>query len=467
MSFARILRSSALMGGAQVVVLAAGFLRSKVVALTVGVSGVGLVGVFSVFTSSIASVAGWGLGTAAVRVIASADETNKPRKIAAVRRLGVMLSGLGLLLALALFWPAAAMTFTGQQYLLELVIVGLAVPCMIASTAWSAILQASGDVKHLAKIQILGAVAGIVLGLPAIYVWGSLGIALSVLFAAAVSAAALWQAARKLSPPVSSTFTDSNDIRELVKLGGALVFIGWAGHFSAYIVRIIIIRSAGLDAAGYYQAAFAISGSLPGFIFAAMGTDFFPRISAAKTSAEANELLERQIQAGLLLGVPLIAILLTLGRPCMHLLYERSFDPALPLLTWMTWGVFFRLISWPLGFWLMARSSPKTVIVVECLGNGLSIVLPLLLMPIFGLVGAAVAFFIGCLAYAVIVIVAYRLKSGHWPALNAAIWVLASAAILLAAQAWSASQVSTYSAAAPAACIGVFCAWRCLKALNR
>ena len=455
------------MGGAQVVVLAAGFIRSKVVALTVGASGVGLVGVFSVFTSSIASVAGWGLGTAAVRVIASADETNKPGKIAAVRRLGVILSGLGLLLALALFWPAAAMTFTGQQYLLELAIVGLAVPFMIASTAWSAILQAGGNVKYLAKIQILGAVAGIVIGLPAIYVWGSLGIALSVFFAAAVSGAALWKAARNLSPPVSSIFTDSNDVRELVKLGGALVFIGWAGHFSAYIVRIIIIRSAGLDAAGYYQAAFAISGSLPGFIFAAMGTDFFPRISAAKTSVEANELLERQIQAGLLLGVPLIAMLLTLGRPCMYLLYERSFDPALPLLTWMTWGVFFRLISWPLGFWLIARSSPKTVIVVECLGNGLSIVLPLLLMPIFGMVGAAVAFFIGCLAYTVIVIVTYRLKSGHWPALHAAIWALVSAAVLLAAQAWSASQVSTYSAAAPAASIGVFCAWRCLKALNR
>jgi PST family polysaccharide transporter len=466
MSFARILRSSAIMGGAQVVVLAAGFVRSKVVALTVGVSGVGLVGVFSVFTTSIASVAGWGLGTAAVRVIASADEAHKPGKIAAVRRLGAILSGLGLLLALGLFWPAAAITFTGQQYLLELVIVGLAVPCMIASTAWSAILQASGAVKQLAKIQILGAVAGIVLGLPVIYVWGSLGIALSVLIAAVVSAAALWQAAHKLSPPDSSTFTDSNDLRELVKLGGALVFIGWAGHFSAYIVRIIIIRSAGLDAAGYYQAAFAISGSLPGFIFAAMGTDFFPRISAAKTSSEANELLERQIQAGLLLGVPLIAILLTLGRPCVHLLYERGFDPALPLLAWMTWGVFFRLISWPLGFWLMARSSPKTVIAVECLGNGLSIVLPLLLMPTFGLVGAAIAFFIGCLVYAIIVVVTYRLKSGHWPALHAALWAVLSAAVLLAAQAWSACQDSVYAGLVPVALTGAFCGWKCLKAIR-
>ena len=466
MSFARILRSSALMGGAQVVVLAAGFLRSKVVALTVGVSGVGLVGVFSVFTSSIASVAGWGLGTAAVRVIASANETNKPGKIAAVRRLGVILSGLGLLLALALFWPAAAMTFTGQQYLLELVIVGLAVPCMIASTAWSAILQASGDVKHLAKIQILGAVAGIVLGLPAIYVWGSLGIALSVLFAAAVSAAALWQAARKLSPPVSSTFTDSNDVRELLKLGGALVFIGWAGHFSAYIVRIIIIRSAGLDAAGYYQAAFAISGSLPGFIFAAMGADFFPRISAAKNSIEANELVERQIQAGLLLGAPFIAGLLTLGRPCLHFLYETSFDPALPLLSWMTWGIYFRLISWPLGFWLLARNSPKAVIAVECLGNGLSIILPLLLMPVFGIVGAAMAFFWGCFAYTIIIIATYRLKSGSWPAPRAARWAVISAAVLLAAQAWSAGQDSVYAGLVPVAIIGAFCGWKCLKAIR-
>ena len=59
MSFARILRSSALMGGAQVVVLAAGFVRSKVVALTVGVSGVGLVGVFSVFTTSIERIGEW------------------------------------------------------------------------------------------------------------------------------------------------------------------------------------------------------------------------------------------------------------------------------------------------------------------------------------------------------------------------------------------------------------------------
>ena len=49
MSFARILRSSALMGGAQIIVLAAAFVRAKAIALILGASGVGLIGIFNAF----------------------------------------------------------------------------------------------------------------------------------------------------------------------------------------------------------------------------------------------------------------------------------------------------------------------------------------------------------------------------------------------------------------------------------
>ena len=132
----------------------------------------------------------------------------------------------------------------------------------------------------------------------------------------------------------------------------------------------------------------------------------------------------------------------------------------------MTWGIYFRLISWPLGFWLLARNSPKAVIAVECLGNGLSIILPLLLMPVFGIVGAAMAFFWGCFAYTIIIIATYRLKSGSWPAPRAARWAVISAAVLLAAQAWSAGQDSVYAGLVPVAIIGAFCGWKCLKAIR-
>jgi O-antigen/teichoic acid export membrane protein len=54
-------------------------------------------------------------------------------------------------------------------------------------------LQASGKITSLAKVQIVAALAGLLLGLPAIHCWGVLGVALSILLAAAVPAVVLWR----------------------------------------------------------------------------------------------------------------------------------------------------------------------------------------------------------------------------------------------------------------------------------
>ena len=409
MSFARILRSSALMGGAQVVVLAAGFARAKVIALILGASGVGLIGIFNAFSGNVASFAGWGLGTSGVRLIAGAPDEQKPAKIAAVRRMGWALSLLGLALALLLFWPVGSATFASSQYAAEMAIVACAVPCVIASSAWSAVLQASGKVASLAKVQIAGALAGLLLGLPAIFLWGTIGIALSILFAAAVPAFVLWRAARAECQVSAGSSPESADLGRLVKLGGALMLVGWLGQLSAYVVRLAIVRTEGLDAAGYYQAAFAISGSLPGFVFAAMGADFFPRVAAAKDEEEARQITEKQILAGLLLGVPVIIGLLTLGKFCVHLLYANSFAAAIPLLTWMTWGVFVRIIAWPLGFRLLARGSAKAMITIEGLSAAVTAAASVGLLYGYGLLGCVVGFLAGQLFYAsLLVALSYR-----------------------------------------------------------
>jgi PST family polysaccharide transporter len=454
------------MGGAQVIVLASGFVRAKVIAMILGASGVGLVGIFNAFSGNVSVLAGWGLGTAGVRLVAGADDETKPAKQAAVRRMGWILSLLGLVLGLLAFLPVSLATFDSNRYAIELAIVALAVPCIIASSAWSALLQASGRIASLAKVQMVSAFTGLAIGLPAIYFWGTIGIAMSLFLAAAVPAGVLWRVASTECPARGSAAIEAEDLRQLLKVGGALMIVGWIGQLSGYLVRLAIIRQEGLEASGYYQAAFAISGSLPGFVFAAMGADFFPRIAGAKSLAESEELLEKQIKAGMLLGVPLIAVLLTLGRPCVHLLYARDFDPVLTLLSWMTWGVFLRLISWPLGFWLLARNSPKSVIMVECLSNSLTVALPLLLMPFFGLTGAALAFFWSSFIYAIIVISAYRLKSGIWPARGAALWVAVAVASLILAQLWSSSQVLEYAGLMPSVIIGAFSLWKYRKIMR-
>ena len=466
MPFARILRSSALMGGAQVVVLAAAFVRAKAIAMILGASGVGLIGIFNAFSGNIASFAGWGLGTSGVRLIAGAPDQQKPAKIAAVRRMGWALSLLGLALALLLFWPVGSATFASSQYAAEMAIVACAVPCVIASSAWSAVLQASGKVASLAKVQIAGALAGLLLGLPAIFLWGTIGIALSILFAAAVPAFVLWRAARAECHVSAGASPESADLGRLVKLGGALMLVGWLGQLSAYVVRLAIVRSEGLDAAGYYQAAFAISGSLPGFVFAAMGADFFPRVAAAKDEEEARQTTEKQILAGLLLGVPLVVALVALGKMALWVLYAESFDASLPLLPWMAWGIFFRLISWPMGLRLLARGSSRAVIAIEATSAAIAAALPFFLLKSYGLVAAGAAFALSALIYTILLLLVFRAKSGAWFGARTYLWAGASVVALAATQCWALYFPGMFYGILPVVIVAGFCVWRYLVELR-
>ncbi len=474
MAFARILRSSALMGGASVLVLLAGFFRTKAIALMVGPEGVGLAGTLVNFNTIFAMAAGWGIGTAGVRLVAAAAPAERPAKMAAVRWLGVRLSWLGLLAMAVVFWPVGLWTFRAEEsHILELGLAGLAVPFLVAAGMWGALLQAGGHLRVLATTQVLSAFAGILLGLPLIYVCHQaghslFGVALGILVATASPSLLSWRAARRHCPVDAGVVADPVAIKELLHLGGALMIVGLLFQLSQYVARLVVLRELGLVAAGHYQAALAIASSLPGFVFAAMATDFFPRVAAARDEEEARQLVEKQIQAGLLLALPFLAALLTMGRVCIHWLYSSAnFEPAIPLLSWMVWGVFLRLVSWPMGFWLQARGSSRLVLGAELVSNLILALLPLALVGPFGLRGAAIAFAAGGCAYAVLMVLVMRYRTGHWLGGRTIAWAIGSAAVLGLAQFAVASAEGDFIGLIPAGLVAAAAVWIYLEVMRR
>lgn len=471
MSFARILRSSALMGGAQIVTLITALLRTKVIAQLMGPPGVGLMGLLTAFNGNVSTLAAWGLGTSGVRIIASAGHEQKAAKQAAVRQFGRTLSWLGFWATILLFLPVTYLTFDSSAYALELLIGGMAVPCIVANSIWSSILQAGGHVKSLAKAQVVSALSGLLVGLPLIYFFGSIGVAFSLFAASAAPMAFTWYVARRDCPSGKGDVLPG-DLRLLFNMGGGLMIVGLAAQVSAYCVRYLIIRNrgpdlmAGLEDAGYYQAAIAISGSLPALVFSAMGTDFFPRVASAKDEAEAKMLSEGQIEAGLLLALPIFTGLLTMNKLGIRILYADRFDAALPLLDWMIWGVFLRLLAWPLGYWMLARGSSRTVVIVELGSNMMMVCLPILLIPRQGLVGAASAYFIGYFAYAIIMIGVARKRAGQWLSPRTLILFAVSSIILSIAQIGSRIFSGMYWGLIPTGIVFAGCAWLYLKVIT-
>jgi PST family polysaccharide transporter len=191
----------------------------------------------------------------------------------------------------------------------------------------------------------------------------------------------------------------------------------------------------GLAAAGYYQAAIAVAGSLPAVVFGAMGTDFFPRVAAAKNEAEARFLSEKQIQAGLLLALPLLTALLTMGAVGLRFLYDARFEGAEPMLAWMIWGVFLRLLAWPLGYWMLAKGSVRLVVIVEVACSIVMVILPAILIPLVGEVGAASSYLISYAIYSLVMLVVSKLRSGEWISAEVFAWFAIAALWLLFAQA--------------------------------
>jgi len=414
MSFSRIIRSSMLMGGASAVTLATNLARAKVIAIMIGAQGIGLMGILTAFNGNIASLAGWGIGTTGVRALSSASEEQRPSTLAAVRRFGHVLAWIGALLMILFFWPISVLTFKESGHEFDLLCAGLAIPLMVATGMWSAVLQAGGHLRQLAFSQIAAAVGGLLLGVPFIWIYGIDGIAPSIVIAALVPAIVTWRYADKLHPAAMGTPINQDDIRAFIKLGGALTLAGLVGQVAAYGSRMIIIKSHGLESAGYYQAAFSTAGSLPGFVFAAMCADFFPRVAAARTNNEAMSLVEGQIQAGILLTVPALTLLLVMGGKCMSFLFTSSFEQSVPVLSWMVWGVFMRVISFPMGYFLLARGSSRSVLLAETVGGVVLLLLGVFLVPSCGLLGAGYAFFGSAAAHSLFLSMVLRAQSGRW-----------------------------------------------------
>lgn len=456
MPYLRILKNSAFMASAQSLSIVSQIVRSKIIAWTLGAPGIGILGIMNSFAGNVATVSGWGLSTSGARMIAVADKQQKPSIISAVIIFGRYLSLVGILLAILTCLPMSRVTFGSSLYAYELALVGLSAPFLVASGVFTAILQAEGDIKSIAIGQSIGAIVGLVLGVALILFFGMMGVAAAILVAAAMPTLFLWLKAR----PLLRTFQNTvrrEDITRLIRMGGALMLVGWLAQLSAYLVRLIIIKDAGLEASGHYQAAFSIASTMPMFILASMGSDFFPRIAGARDEQEAREVAENQVRATLLIGLPVIASIICLGRICLRILYSQEFEPATHLLSWMGWGAFCRLVSWPFGYWLLARGTGRHMVIMELIANVSSVILPLLLMPAYGIEGAAMGFLGSAVLYLLIMVFYVRMRSGSWLGVQVTALSLIASGILAVAQMSTKASDAYFKGVVPVLLITLIC----------
>jgi enterobacterial common antigen flippase len=425
-TYGQIIKSSALVGGSSVLKIGLGIVRIKAMALVLGPAGMGLLGLYSSIADLAGTIAGMGINSSGVRQIAEATGTGDTERIArtvtTLRRVALLLGVAGALLLAAFSVPVSRLSFGDSQHALEVALLSLAVLFASVSGGQMALVQGMRRIGDLARASAWGAFYGLVVTLPIVYFWRKAGVVPSLVAVAGTGMAISWWYSRKVrvEPLAMKWALISAEVSGLLKLGSVFMASGFMMMGVAYLVRIIVLRKIGEDAAGFYQSAWTLGGLYVGFILQAMGADFFPRLTAAAHDhEECNRLVNEQAEVGLLLAGPGVVGTLTFAPLVIQLFYSAKFGPAVEILRWICLGMMLRVVSWPMGFILLAKGARQPFFWSELASSLVQVVLVWVCVLAFKLNGTGIAFFGSYVFYWFLIYAIVRSLSGfRWSAAN-------------------------------------------------
>lgn len=423
-SYRQIVKSSALIGGSSVVTVILGIVRTKVLAVFIGPSGMGMFGAYSSVTGLVGGIAGMGISTSGVRQISEAVGSGDTKRISrtalVLRRTSLVMGLLGMLSLLLFCREISQTTFGRTSYAGALAALSVTVLFAEVAGGQTALIQGMRRIRDLAALSIWGAFLGTIVSIPLIFFFHERGIVPFLITTSALSIGSSWWYARRVQiqkfpvPPAVVW----HEGKALLRLGLVFMASGLMTSAVGYLSRVMIIRKLNLDAAGLYQAAWIFSSTYVGFVMSAMGADYFPRLTAvSQDNAKVNRLANEQTEAALLMAVPGIIATLTFAPWFIHVMYSAKFEPAVVILRWQLLGILGRVLSWPLGFVLPAKGCARIWFWTEFGANAVHLGLIYLGLRWFGLNGVGMAFFALYVVYlAGVGAVVHRLTGFRWTA---------------------------------------------------
>jgi PST family polysaccharide transporter len=372
-SYHRILRSTSIIGGASFINIAIGVLRTKVLAVLLGPAGVGLASLYTGLMGTASTVATMGLGPVGTRQIAEACSKDDARAIMVARRAlfwaTMLLACAGGLVVWSLRSVLAVYALGNASYSGAVGWLSIGVALSVAGASQAALIQGMRRIGDIARLNVFGSAISTALGIGLLWRWGKAGLVAYVLIAPLASFVLGHVYVSRLPKAGTETVFLPELTREwkmLLRLGVAMVGAGLVQQLAQLWIRIDVAKVLGAQSLGQYQAAWTISMQYVSFVLMAMGTDYYPRLTGViHDHKAARNLVNEQTEIATLLSAPVFIAMMAVVPWVIHLLYAASFTPAIEILRWQVLGDVLKVVSWPLGFLILAAGDGKAFFLTE------------------------------------------------------------------------------------------------------
>jgi O-antigen/teichoic acid export membrane protein len=321
----------------------------------------------------------------------------------------LLLGGMAGLVGMMISWIVApywltqydAATVQTARLMLTIIPFGVVMHILMAG------LESRGEFPLANRMFLLGSV----LTLAALGAMAALGqltparAAFSYLFSAVPIGFALAWHVRRLIHPIFTL--RAHFTRRLLHFGIRYYGVDILGALGSYIDQLLVVLFLAPSALGIYAVAVSASRLL-NVIPTSVSTVLFPSV-AARSPSEVVELVGLAARVTTVLaGITAVALAL-LGPFLLHTLYGARFDPAVHPFRLLLVDCVIANLGRILYQAFSAAGRPEIVTAIELIGLGTSAAAMLVLVPLYGTMGAAAALLIASTVRFLCVVVGYRL----------------------------------------------------------
>lgn len=382
-SYRHILKYTSIFGSVQGLNILAALVRNKVAAVFLGPSGMGLASLLTVTMNFLSQTAGLGLSLSAVRQVSEYfDEGNQPKIlhfVHVVRVWCLMAALLGVLLSICTgYWilaPAVAITIIGGGEM--------------------SILKGARQLRSLAIIQSIAAIASVIISVPLYWKYGQEAIVTVInLMAFASMLPAVFASYRLYTPRFSFSSQIMGEGISMLRLGVSFTLAGMVGSAAELLIRNWLEREAGLSEVGLYNAGSLLTVTYVGLVFAAMDNDYYPRLSAAHGVSQMSQMVNRQIEILLLLLTPMLTVMILALPWIIRLLLSADFLPIVAMTQIAAVAMVLKAATLPVAYLTLAHGRSLAYLLLESIYFIVFVLLVIGCYRLWGLTGTGVAILI-------------------------------------------------------------------------
>lgn len=405
-NYRSVVKTTALFGGVQGVSAILSLFRNKAIALLLGVEGVGIISLLTTSLQLIQSITSLGVDRSGVREIAAqANEEGELRTASVIRLWSLILGLFGAALMLVVAPSLSQVLFGNDDYTLPFRLLSIALLFETLSKGNLALFQGRRMLVQLAKSTLWGAFGGLLLSLPLYLLYGIEAIAPSMVLSSIVA----WVVSRYYLnglPTLAASIRFNQRLAEgrpLIRLGVAFTLSSASALLSAYLFSLYMTRQAGVEELGLYQAGYNMVMRYVGLLFAAMATDYYPQLTQkAIDSSAIKALMNRQSEIALLLLLPVALLFILFAEPIILILLSKEFLPTLPFVQWSLLGIVVKVLSWAIGFVILAKGLSRLFWVTELISALLFLGGNILGYNLMGLEGIGISYVVAYTIYLLI-----------------------------------------------------------------